>query len=332
MFKFYTYVYLNPLKGGDYNYGKLHFDFEPFYVGKGFGDRCNIHTLTIDTRNKLKQNIINKILNNNKKPIIILLYSNITEYTAFRLEKYLINKLGRRDLKTGVLSNLTNGGEGVSGVIYNYERKISMITENKPILKYDDKGDIIEKFKNIVDLSIKYPNLRTNHIHRACKSNGRRKISNFFWKYWEGEKLDSILELQDRFKLILQYDLNGKYVKTWDSAKTISLKLNYSSGAILKCCRNNNKGNLYYKFKNYMWFFKRENVKPKIKQYSEINAKGNNRIIKDKIKMISLDDKLINIYTPKQLKQLGFFTKTIYGCCNNKYQTSQGYKWGWNNT
>ncbi len=93
MFKFYTYIYLNPLKAGDYNYGKLHFDFEPFYVGKGFGNRCNVHMLVIDTRNNLKQNIINKILIKNKNPIIIILYSNLTEYSAFRIEKYLIKKI-----------------------------------------------------------------------------------------------------------------------------------------------------------------------------------------------------------------------------------------------
>jgi len=55
----------------------------------------------------------------------------------------------------------------------------------------------------------------------------------------------------------------------------------------------------------------------------------NKILIKNKIKMISLCGEIINIYTPRQLKNLGFFTKTIYGCCNNKFQTSQGYKWEW---
>jgi len=328
MFKFYTYIYLNPLKAGDYNYGKLHFDFEPFYVGKGFGNRCNVHMLVIDTRNKLKQNIINKILIKNKNPIIIILYSSLTEYSAFRIEKYLIKEIGRRDKKLGTLSNLSDGGEGNAGVIYNYERRVSMISNNKPILKYDDNGNIIERFKNIVDLSFKYPELRTNHIHRACKCNGRRKIDNYFWKYWEGEEIDSVLDVQDKFKSILQYDLNGKYLKTWGSANDILSNLGYASGAILKCCRNN-KQSLSYKFKNSMWFFKTENIKPNINEYDKTKAKGYSNITKNKIKMISLNDEIINIYTPRQLKNLGFFTKTIYGCCNNKFQTSQGYKWEW---
>ena len=42
MNKFYVYVYLDPRKEGEYNYGGLCFNAEPFYVGKGSGYRCNV--------------------------------------------------------------------------------------------------------------------------------------------------------------------------------------------------------------------------------------------------------------------------------------------------
>ena len=43
--QFYAYVYLNPLKYGKFIYdnGKLSFDYEPFYVGKGKSDRVKVH-------------------------------------------------------------------------------------------------------------------------------------------------------------------------------------------------------------------------------------------------------------------------------------------------
>lgn len=124
MFSYYVYIYLNPLKEGKFSFGKHQFDYEPFYVGKGKNNRINVHLNVVDNQNKLKQRIINKIKNNNKNPIVIKLYENISEYSAFRLEKYLINKIGRHDLKLGSLANLTNGGDGVSGTIFTREKKI----------------------------------------------------------------------------------------------------------------------------------------------------------------------------------------------------------------
>lgn len=40
---FYVYVYLNPLKPGNFIYGNFTFAHEPFYVGKGALDRIDFH-------------------------------------------------------------------------------------------------------------------------------------------------------------------------------------------------------------------------------------------------------------------------------------------------
>lgn len=41
--RFYVYALLDPRKPGKYKYGEYEFDYEPFYVGKGSGDRCEHH-------------------------------------------------------------------------------------------------------------------------------------------------------------------------------------------------------------------------------------------------------------------------------------------------
>lgn len=45
--KYYTYIYLDPRKPGKYEYTlkneeTIRFDYEPFYVGKGTGNRIDI--------------------------------------------------------------------------------------------------------------------------------------------------------------------------------------------------------------------------------------------------------------------------------------------------
>lgn len=114
---YYVYVYLDPRKPGDYNYGKYHFDYEPFYVGYGKNKRCFDHI------NECKWEL-NKIINPHKTyrimnilsldlyPIILKLFENITFNEANNFEAYIIKLIGRDDVKLGPLTNLTDGGRG----------------------------------------------------------------------------------------------------------------------------------------------------------------------------------------------------------------------------
>lgn len=124
--EYYIYIYLNPLKPGNYVYKKFEFDYEPFYVGLGKKRRMDRHIEYAIYKDKyqkknktLKDNIILKILKNNIEPIRYKLYENITLESARRLEKYLIKLIGRRNLGVGTLANLTDGGEGMVGFIYS---------------------------------------------------------------------------------------------------------------------------------------------------------------------------------------------------------------------
>ena len=120
---YYVYVYLNPLKPGKYVYGDIQFECEPFYIGKGKNLRMYSH-LKMNRKNNIKNGIIKKILNENKTPIIIKLYENLSEQTALDIECDLIKKMGRISTNTGCLSNLTDGGEGHSGFIQSEATKI----------------------------------------------------------------------------------------------------------------------------------------------------------------------------------------------------------------
>jgi rubrerythrin len=113
---FYCYVLLDPRKPGPFCYGKLKFDFEPFYVGKGTGKRCERH-VTSAVRDPLSGNRHkkNKILNILRSGLDVVVHKGQNLYDeagAHLVERKLIALIGRKDLKKGPLTNLTDGGEG----------------------------------------------------------------------------------------------------------------------------------------------------------------------------------------------------------------------------
>jgi len=115
---FYVYVYLDPRKPGGFDYGEFHFDFEPFYVGKGQGIQWLTHLGLAQSKTKsYKLNKIRKIQSLGLEPKIIKYKENLTEEEAFDLEKKLIKTIGRLDLGHGPLTNLTDGGDGTSGLV-----------------------------------------------------------------------------------------------------------------------------------------------------------------------------------------------------------------------
>lgn len=136
--KYYIYVYLDPRKPGKYVYGEYKFDYEPFYVGFGYGNRYKQHLYPSyynrDT-NKLKVNKILKIIKKtNQNPTIIKYQEKLLEQEALNLETKMIKTIGRIDLKTGPLTNLTDGGESNSNrIISEKDRKnrSERITGNK---------------------------------------------------------------------------------------------------------------------------------------------------------------------------------------------------------
>jgi hypothetical protein len=119
---FYLYYLRRPNEEDPLEPGK----WQPFYVGRGYGNRVRHHrkearNLLKDPRKKnsnpIRNNIIHNLWQNGldfKEEIVI---SGLTNKEANYYEIERIAAYGRINLKTGCLANLTDGGEGTVGYV-----------------------------------------------------------------------------------------------------------------------------------------------------------------------------------------------------------------------
>lgn len=103
---------------GFYIYFYLRIDGTPYYVGKGNAGRAwDTHGHTVKPPKD--------------KSLIIIAETNLTEIGAMALERRYIEWYGRKDNHTGILRNMTDGGEGTSGYKHTIEAKQAMSVAKK---------------------------------------------------------------------------------------------------------------------------------------------------------------------------------------------------------
>jgi len=164
-----------------------------FYIGIGGKRRPS----SIHSRNKFWNSIVNKT-----DYTIEILAKNLSAENAHELEILLIKEYGRRDLKTGSLCNLTEGGEGcreiskstikkmkknhkgMSGLKHNLStiKKMQYNKSNlRPISQFDLKGNFINNFRSVEEAKRslnKTSNSITNNLKGTTKS-----AFGFQWEY-----------------------------------------------------------------------------------------------------------------------------------------------------
>jgi hypothetical protein len=144
---YYTYIYLDPSKPGIWKTSFVSFLFEPFYVGKGQGDRLYFH-LT-DKRKNHKCHKISKIIKNGLQPVVLKIHENQSEIKALENESILIKEIGTGSLiegaKIGPLTNLKLDG---SIQKYSIASKQLMSESAKSRPRQPHSKETIEKMKN----------------------------------------------------------------------------------------------------------------------------------------------------------------------------------------
>lgn len=175
---------------------------EPFYIG--IGVKPKKHDKTIESEYKRafakngRNNIWNKItLKTDYRVDIIIEHSNKDFVVNKEIE--FIKLYGRKDLNSGILSNMTDGGEGIKNKIVSKETrdKISKfqkgskrtqeqclnISKSKfiKVIKLNLNGEEIEEFESLSSAA-KSLNCSVGEITVCCK-NQNRICHSFKWKY-----------------------------------------------------------------------------------------------------------------------------------------------------
>jgi hypothetical protein len=134
---YYVYALLDPRKPGAFRYalgsGRFAtFDHEPFYIGKGKGNRIRVHvpTALLGVEQTFKARRIRRIHAQGFSVIEKKSKRTYDEAEAFEFERMLIQAIGRQDLKKGPLCNLTDGGDGVPNLNAEARKRISKSSQN----------------------------------------------------------------------------------------------------------------------------------------------------------------------------------------------------------
>jgi group I intron endonuclease len=147
---------------------------EPFYIGISSSNSYK-RAYSIHKRNKHWNNIVSRT-----KYIVEIVFNDLTWEETCEKEKEFISLYGRKDLGTGILCNMTDGGEGTLGQIISNEARVKRSVNAKGRINSLETRRKISASK----LGIKRPQYVIDKISKSLKSRYTKEKN-----HWYGKKM-----------------------------------------------------------------------------------------------------------------------------------------------
>lgn len=206
----------------------------PFYIGIG----CLKNYGRAKQKDKDKRNSYwNRIVGKTKWKVEIIL-DGLTKEEASEKEKEFIKLYGRVDNSTGILCNMTDGGDGTFGVVFTEDRRIK--------LRESKIGNLNPSFG--VKQSQETRNKKSIEFKKAWLNYSTEERENRIKKSRQG-----VLKVQGKAVIVYSY-LTGELIGEYDSISYACrcLGLEGRDGKASMVCRGlrNRVGNYTFKYKS----------------------------------------------------------------------------------
>lgn len=250
----YVYVILDITEPYKWEYNGVELDYIPIYIGIGVNNRYKSH-LTIKLRknekNFIKYNLIKRLINNETPPIPIKLIENISREEAKLIEINLIKKFGRIINNTGILTNITSGGDETSANMLGMDN-----IHSKKVYQYDLNGNFIKEWGCLREIE-RVLGYNYNTIGDCCRGKCKTAF-NYRWTYSLNNNLTPIKcnSNEKKYKKVYKFDENGNITHTYESLTELCELLKVDKGNMGKIVNSNKmyKNNIY-SYKNKIELF-----------------------------------------------------------------------------
>lgn len=242
-----------------YLYRHIRFDKNiPFYIGIGHNKNGNDkyqRANWIYRKNSIWKRIVSKT--NYGIEVVI---DDLSLEDALIKEKEFIKMYGRINNNTGILANLTDGGEGTSGIIRSDEFKEKQ-RQLKIGIKVSDETKEKMRISHLLNKESINKLIERNKILKSkpLTENHKNKIRNSHMGLRASDKTKKLMSEIRSKKPILQFNLNGEFIREWKSIAEINTVLGYDNSNISRACseketiiRKRNRRTAY----NYIWKYK----------------------------------------------------------------------------
>lgn len=185
-----------------------------------------------------------------------------------------------------------------------------------PVYALNDDMEIILEFPSSVEAS-RYFDCNVSSISN-CLHKGIEYTSNgYHWckkEEYEDRKLE-YTSSRNRINTIYQYSLDGKYIRSFDSAKEAEDETEIFATSIIACCHERQAYAGDFQWRKY----KVDKIDKVIKYSSWSRA----------VMQFSKSGDFIKTFESITIaaKEVGCSTDSIQGCCRGRYKTGGGYIW-----